>query len=152
MSPARLAMLVQLATTLPLCGLIWLVQVVVYPQFARVGPAEFSAYHAAHARLITLVVGPLMLAELGAAFVGIVARDDRVPPALAWLGLALTGVAWLTTLFASVPQHNVLSAGFDARAHDLLVATNWIRTAAWSARGALLVVWAQRATSAASMH
>jgi len=144
-------MLVQLATTLPLCGLIWLVQVVVYPQFARVGPAEFAAYHEAHARLITLVVGPLMLAELGAAFVGIAAPDEHVPAGMAWLGLALTGIAWLTTMFASVPQHNVLSGGFEARAHEVLVATNWIRTAAWSARGALLLVWAQRATSAASM-
>jgi hypothetical protein len=152
MSPGRLAMLVQLAATLPLCGLIWMVQVVVYPQFARVGPAEFAAYHAAHARLITLVVGPLMLAELSAALLGIVARDDHVPPALAWLGLALTGVAWMTTMFASVPQHNVLSAGFDERAHEVLVATNWIRTLAWSARGALLIVWAQRATAAASVH
>ena len=150
MSPGRLAMLVQLAATLPLCGLIWMVQVVVYPQFARVGPAEFAAYHAAHARLITLVVGPLMLAELGAAFVGIVARDEHMTAGMAWLGLALTGLAWLTTMFASVPQHNVLSSGFDARAHEVLVATNWIRTLAWSARGALLLVWAQRATDLAS--
>jgi hypothetical protein len=36
----------------------------VYPQFGRVGAAEFAAYHAAHARGITYVVGPLMVAAL----------------------------------------------------------------------------------------
>ena len=142
-------MLVQLATTLPLVGLIWTVQLLVYPQFARVGAAEFPAYHAAHARLITVVVGPLMLAELGGALVGVVAPDVRVPPSLAWLGLALTAVAWGTTMFASVPQHEVLSAGFDARAHAVLVSTNWLRTLAWSTRGGLLLAWAHRATTLA---
>ena len=53
MSATRLALLLQLGTTLPLVGLIWLVQVVSYPLFARVGAAEFPAYHAAHARLIS---------------------------------------------------------------------------------------------------
>jgi hypothetical protein len=148
MSPARLAMLAQLGSTLPLVGLIWTVQLLVYPQFARVGLAEFPEYHAAHSRLITLVVGPLMLVEIGAAFAGVVAVDAQMPRTLAWAGLALTGLAWLVTMFASVPQHNVLSAGFDERAHALLVSSNWLRTFAWSARGVVLLAWAQRALAA----
>lgn len=47
MAPARLLLLTQLASTLPLVGLIWLIQVVSYPLFAKVGAAEFPAYHAA---------------------------------------------------------------------------------------------------------
>jgi hypothetical protein len=135
----RAAFVVQLATTLPLVGLIWLVQVVAYPLFARVGTGDFAAYHAAHSRLITVVVGPLMLGELVGALAWVVAADDTVPRWLAWVGLALVAVAWLVTAFASVPQHEVLSRGFEARAHALLVSTNWLRTFAWTARGALLL-------------
>jgi hypothetical protein len=39
MSPGRLALLLQLGTTLPMVGVIWLVQWVAYPLFAHVGDA-----------------------------------------------------------------------------------------------------------------
>jgi len=136
---ARLALLAQLATTLPLVGLIWMVQIVAYPLFARVGAAAFPAYHAGHAQLITFVVAPLMVVELGGAIASVFARPPSMPAAVAWLGLALALALWLTTMFVSVPQHEILARGFDARAHQILVATNWIRTLGWSLRGALLV-------------
>lgn len=137
----RLALLGQLGTTLPLVGLIWMVQVVVYPQFARAGTEAFPAYHAAHSSLITLVVGPLMLGELLAAGAFLVAR----PEWHAWLGAALVLLIWLTTAFVSVPQHGVLARAFDAHAHAVLVSTNWIRTVAWTARGALVLYLTARA-------
>ena len=150
MGPARVALLVQLATTLPLVGLIWLVQVVAYPLFARVNAADFAAYHAAHSRLITLVVGPLMLGELLAAVAWLLVQDGSVPRGVAWTGLGLVAAAWLVTAFASVPQHEVLARSFEARAHEVLVSTNWLRTAAWTARGALLLWATARSGNAAS--
>jgi uncharacterized membrane protein len=138
MSAVRLALLVQLGTTLPLVGLIWLVQVVAYPLFARVGAAEFPAYHAAHARLITFVVAPLMLGELAGALVWLI-PDPALPREVAWLGASLAAVVWLLTMFVSVPKHAVLAQGFDGRAHELLVVTNWLRTVAWTVRGAILL-------------
>jgi len=137
----RLALLIQLATTLPLVGLIWVVQIVAYPLFARVGAPAFVEYHAAHARLITFVVAPLMLAELAGSAAFALARSPLVPPSVAWLGLACTISLWLTTMFVSVPQHDVLARGFDERAWRTLLTTNWIRTALWTARAALLL-WA----------
>lgn len=144
----RLALLGQLATTLPLVGLIWMVQVVAYPLFARAGTDAFPAYHAAHSSLITLVVGPLMVGELLFAGAFVVARPDAVPGWIAWAGAALVLLIWLATAFVSVPQHGVLARGFDAHAHAVLVATNWIRTAAWTARGALLLGVVSRAVAA----
>lgn len=144
----RLALLGQLATTLPLVGLIWMVQVVAYPLFARAGTEAFPAYHAAHSSLITLVVGPLMVGELIAAGAFLVARPEGVPAWTAWAGAALVLLVWLTTAFVSVPQHGVLARGFDAHAHAVLVATNWIRTAAWTGRGALLLAIVSRALPA----
>ena len=146
MSIARLSLLLQLGTTLPLVGLIWLVQIVSYPLFARVGAAEFSAYHAAHARLITFVVGPLMVGELIGAIAGAFFGDRALPPEAAWLGAALAVATWLLTALVSVPKHDLLATGFDQRAFATLLTTNWFRTAAWTARGALLLWAVVRAT------
>lgn len=128
------------AATWFLVGLIWIVQLVHYPLFARVGSAEFASYEAAHANLITLVVGPLMLLELLTAVAILTLWPSSLPGWVAWLGLALVGLIWLTTMLVSVPLHAKLAAGFDAQTHALLVATNWIRTLAWTARG-LLLAW-----------
>jgi hypothetical protein len=137
----RIALLAQLATTLPLVGLIWMVQVVAYPLFARAGAAGFPGYHAAHSAWIGLVVGPLMVGELLAAGLFLLERPAFVPGWLPWAGVTLVLAAWATTAFVSVPMHGVLARGFDAHAHAVLVSTNWIRTAAWTARGAMLL-WA----------
>ena len=135
----KAALLLQLATTLPLVGLIWFVQVVAYPLFARVASADFLAYHASHSRLITYVVAPLMLGELASAMVWTIWPLEDIPRQVAWVGAALAVTTWGVTMFVSVPQHAILARGFDARAHELLVVTNWLRTAAWTARGAILL-------------
>jgi len=137
---SQAAFLVQLGSTLPLVGLIWLVQVVAYPSFLRVGRAEFAAYHEAHARLITYVVAPLMLAELASSFAWAASPDLAEPRSLAWLGFALAAATWALTFFVAVPKHEVLAHGFDAPTIARLVSTNWLRTAAWTARG-LLLLW-----------
>jgi len=122
-------------------GLIWFVQVVAYPQFRNVDAGSFAAYHAAHSRLISFIVGPLMCAELLGTIGGVAWPSEALPRGLAMLGLGLVVVAWGVTAFASVPAHNVLAGGFEPRAHEVLVASNWARTVAWSTRGGL-VLWA----------
>ena len=59
-----LALLAQAATTLPLVGLIWTIQLVHYPLFDGVGAEGFAAYERRHAAAITWLVAPLMLGEL----------------------------------------------------------------------------------------
>jgi hypothetical protein len=63
----------------------------------------------------------------------------RDPSALPLLGLALVAVVWTSTALLQVPAHRKLAAGYHAGAHRRLVRTNWVRTAAWTARGALVV-------------
>jgi hypothetical protein len=46
---------------------------------------------------------------------------------------------WLSTMLLQVPEHGRLSAGYVADAHRRLVATNWIRTVAWTLRSAILL-------------
>jgi hypothetical protein len=120
-----------------MAGLIWFVQVVHYPLFAAVGSAEFAAYSRSHQSLTTLVVGPPMLLEATTAALLVAVRPASVPAWMAWTGVALVAVIWASTALLQVPAHGRLSSGFDAETGSLLVATNWIRTAAWSLRAVL---------------
>ena len=135
----RLLFLVNLGATLFMFGVITLVQVVHYPLFARVGAQAFAAYEASHTRLITFVVFPPMVLELLTGIALVWLRPAFLSPWVAWVGLALIGLIWLSTAFLQVPLHGQLAGGFVAAAHDRLVATNWIRTVAWAARSALLL-------------
>jgi hypothetical protein len=123
-------------------GVVWTVQVVHYPLFGRVGAAGFPAYAAAHVRRISWVVGPAMAAELAAALALVCRPPAGVPGWQPWAGLALLGVVWLSTACLQVPRHERLAAGYDPAVHAGLVATNWVRTAAWSLRAALALAMA----------
>lgn len=136
----RLLFLTNLAATLFMVGVIWMVQVVHYPLFAKVGLEGFRSYAASHNLLISFIVMPAMLLEAGSALLLVLQRPSFVTFGEALVGLLLVGVAWGGTFFLSVPQHNILAQGFDLSAHQRLVATNWIRTAAWTLRGGL-VLW-----------
>ena len=120
-------------------GLIWFVQVVHYPLMGRVGKEVFRAYADAHSRLTSFVVGPPMLLEAATTVLLVPLRPESVTLWQALLGVVLLAVAWLSTYFLQVPCHRVLGNGFDAAAHRFLVRSNWLRTAAWSARGVLLL-------------
>ena len=140
MSLPHLAWVAQLATTLPMVGVIWCVQLVVYPQFARVGAAEFVEHQREHTRRISFVVGPLMLGEVAGALVWAVDTGGIVSSRAALVGLVLLGVIWGATALFSVPQHARLERGFDVRTHRILVTTNWLRTLAWTVRGGLVLL------------
>jgi hypothetical protein len=132
-------LIVALASSWYLTGVIWFVQVVHYPLFAGVGAAGFRDYHTAHTRLTTPVVAAPMLAELLAAALAI-RGVPGVPARLSWAGLALAAAAWGSTAMVQVPLHARLAAGFDGAAHDALVATNLGRAALWTAHALVATV------------
>ncbi len=144
MQPGILILMIQVAATWFMVGLIWLIQIVHYPLFAEVGLDTFSRYSARHQFLITWIVGPVMVAELLTA--AILAWYPPSPPTSLWLkaGLALLLVIWVSTAVLQALQHGRLSAGFDLDRIHALVRWNWIRTIAWTARGLILLVVLQR--------
>lgn len=118
-------------------GIIWLVQAVQYPGFARVAAAEFPVFHAHHCRAIGRVVGPLMVVELFSGMALAVVGE----PLWFWRSMLIALlVIWLSTALWQAPLHARLSR---EGAHDetlrLLVRSNWLRTILWSARSAGLV-------------
>ena len=131
---------VHAVSTLMLAGLIWVVQCVHYPLFALVGEDVFKRYEFEHTRRITRLVAPLMLFEAASAAALIFVIEAPFARTLCVVGLTLLLVNWLSTAFLQVPCHNRLSRGFDGAALHRLLATNWIRTAAWTARGVMSIV------------
>lgn len=136
----KFVLLANVAATLFMVGAIWFVQVVHYPLFEKVGAADFAVYSEAHSRLTGFVVGPPMLVELATAILLLFFRPPGVPVSILWLGLGLVVAIWLSTAFLQVPRHTALGLGFDGEAHSFLVVSNWVRTFAWSLRGAI-VLW-----------
>ena len=132
-------LLVHAAATLFMVGVIWFVQVVHYPLFARVGRPDYSAYSIRHTRLTGLVVGPPMLLEAATAIALVVWTPPGISGSLVWTGLLLVAGIWLSTALLQAPRHTVLGRGFDPAAHRFLVTSNWLRTALWSLRGLVVL-------------
>ena len=136
-------LLLHLFATVFMTGVIWIIQILHYPLLNMVGREHFSAYEAAHTNLITIVVAPVMLLELGLTAWIFFAPPASVPASLNWLNAILLAIIWFSTVFLQVPQHSILSNGFDQNAYRFLVNSNWIRTVAWSARAVIasVMVW-----------
>ncbi len=132
-------LLAHVASTLFMVGMIWTIQVVHYPLFALVGTAQFPAYEAAHSTRITAVIALPWAVQGLTTLALLLAPPDGLPRPLIWSAAVLAVVPVLVTVLASVPAHTALGSGFDAVAHTRLVATNWLRTAAWTAHGGVAV-------------
>ena len=133
-------LLLHVASTLTMVGLIWFVQIVHYPLFSRVGRDNFRRYEMDHQRLVAWIVAPGMLTEMVTAIMLVWCRPIGIEPITLWIGVALLVSIWLITYSVQVPQHATLVLSYDEHVQQSLVRGNWFRTAAWSARG-LLVVW-----------
>ena len=134
-------LLTNFAATWFLVGLIWIIQIVHYPLFANVGQQQFELFSNKHQMLITFIVGPVMVAEILTAI--ILAWYAPYPELTTWfrIGLMLVILIWLSTAFIQVPQHSRLTnSGYDLATIKALVNRNWIRTIAWTARGAILLI------------
>jgi hypothetical protein len=138
----KIVLISQIAATLFLTGVIWIIQLVQYPFFSHFEGGNFTKYHSDYTFWITPVVAPAMIVELACSFF-ILFYPPEIDSKLLYLGLFLTIIIWLSTFFIQVPLHEKLAAGFDADAYKSLVNTNWIRTIAWMLRAFLMIyfVW-----------
>lgn len=123
-------LLLQLAACAAMTGIIWLVQVAVYPLFARLEGPVFTDYHHRYMKQVTFVIAPLMFLEAASCAACLLLGDwrDHVLPTL------LLAMIWASTAVIQVPQHQRLTP----ETVPALVRSNWIRTAAWSTRTLLL--------------
>ncbi|MCC5840907.1 MAG: hypothetical protein JJT96_12375 [Opitutales bacterium] len=129
-----------LGATLAMTGIIWMVQMVHYPQFLVIDPACWQAAHARHCRMMGFLVGPLMLAELIMAH-ALLLWPYPTPAAREGLlvALGLTYLCWGWTIWRALPLHRSLEQAKNAAFIEKLVRENWLRTAAWTAKSAVLL-------------
>lgn len=110
--------------------LIWLVQLIIYPSFEFTDNDAFLAWHEKYTGLITVVVLPLMLGQLGLTLYQLTQEQS-------WstiLCVGLIAFCWIVTFTLSVPAHNQLQTlGNQTETVSWLVLTNWLRTIAWTA-------------------
>lgn len=132
-----LLLLIHAAATLLMLGVILVVQLVHYPLFRHVGTEGYVRYHAEHMTRITWIVAPAMTTELVTAILVAWWRPLGLPAWQTWAGLGLIVLIWALTGLVQVPLHRKLSYGFDGAIHRRLVATNWLRTGAWTLRAGL---------------
>lgn len=157
------AVVLHAAATFALVGLIWFVQVVHYPLFARIGGERLTRYEQDHQRRTGLVVAPMMLAEsISAVWIvwlietdaGAGAADGR---AAAWAGLVLLTTIWAWTFGVMVPIHRRLERpGLSGTEIDVtvmkLVRMNLARAIMWTARGWISLALIMDVTTMTAIH
>ena len=121
---------VHLVATAVLAGMVWVVQLVVYPAFRTAGPtAAWPAYHRRHtSAMATVIALPWAVQGLTVALLLL-----RRPGPLVLLTAVLAAVTVLVTVAVSVPLHGRLAEAYDDDLARRLIGTNWWRTAAWTA-------------------
>jgi hypothetical protein len=114
-------------------AVIWLVQVLIYPNFRFIPDSDFKDFHKRHCDRISLLVSP-MIAQV--FMVAMVLMEGARTPEWIFHATAIVLIHVATAVF-SAPAHTKLGLGKDPRVIDRLILTNWIRTLLWSAE----LVW-----------
>lgn len=109
--------------------LIWMIQLIVYPSFLHYTKENLFSWHKKYTLMISFIVAPLMLAQLGIAIFLIIATPDIYTIT----ALLIIGMLWVSTFLQFVPIHNAISNNnFNIGQLHKLVSRNWIRTVLWS--------------------
>jgi hypothetical protein len=141
MPTTEIILAAQALASAAMCGLIWFVQVVHYPLFARTDTTHSPDYPDENQRRTGPVVIPPMLVEAVTATLIAINTPPAIGRPAALTGLAMVAALWLSTLLVQMPLHGRLKhAGHTPETVAALVQSNWVRTILWSAR-ALLAIW-----------
>jgi len=136
---AEIAAVAQVIGSVGMFGVIWVMQIVHYPLMRFVSDEQFARFETAHRVRISWVVGPLMLIEGVCVLAFLFAPPAGLSWWLPWVGAGVEAIAIGTTAFVSAPLHERLNAHFDEATLHRLVATNWVRTVAWTGRAAVAI-------------
>jgi len=148
---SRTLLVIHVAATLFMVGLIWTIHYVHYPLFANVGESTYVSFQSEHVERIGkllfvpwLTEGITLLGILALAFLG-GHKMLRIPAVINGAAMA---VVLVISGFWSAPAHAKLADGFDKSLHDQLMTVNLIRTLAWTVCG-ICAVWIVLSTWAA---
>ena len=109
--------------------LIWLVQLIIYPNFQYLSNSQRIQWHRFYTPRITIIVAPLMILQLITATY-LLFLDLTLLNSIATLLIVLN---WLITFIYFVPLHAKIDRNnIDKGSLKSLVHVNWYRTVLWS--------------------
>lgn len=120
---------VQIFSCYFLTGVIWAVQLLIYPNFKLLGREDFQKFHQFHMKRITWIVGPVMAAELVSGVWLFIANQNLIYS----VNLLSIGFIWVLTATVNVPTHHRLHFENESTKNKL-VQGNWPRTLIWTLR------------------
>jgi len=132
--PHPMLLILHLVVTAAYCAVLWVVQLLIYPQFERVPTPAFGQYHQEHCRRMGWIVGPIFVIE-GITALILAWQLWALQPILQTASLVFFIIGHGITFVIFVPLHQQLAQG-QANSINMqrLVQLNWFRTAAMTVR------------------
>ena len=139
MLPNNFVLLGHLIFTSIMTGVIWVIQIVHYPSFHFIEKELYTAFQKFHMNKISIIVIPIMLAELITGMMLFLDKSSKSPFLI--ISFVILVLIWLITGVFFSKAHNELIAGYQELVVNQLVAMNWIRTLLWTLRLLLLTCY-----------
>ena len=136
MLPNNFVLLGHLIFTSIMTGVIWVIQIVHYPSFHFIEKELYTAFQKFHMNKISIIVMPIMLAELITGIMLFLDKSSKSP--FLTISIIILVLIWFITGVFFTKAHNELIAGYQELVVNQLVAMNWIRTLLWTLRLLLL--------------
>ena len=136
MLPNNFVLLGHLIFTSIMTGVIWVIQIVHYPSFHFIEKEMYTAFQKFHMNKISIIVIPIMLAELITGMMLFLDKGSKSPFLI--ISFVLLVLIWLITGVFFSKAHNELMTGYQELVVNELVVMNWIRTLLWTLRLLLL--------------
>ena len=136
MLPNNFVLLGHLIFTSIMTGVIWVIQIVHYPSFHFIEKELYTAFQKFHMNKISIIVMPIMLAELITGIMLFLDKSSKSPFLI--ISIIILVLIWLITGVFFTKAHNELIAGYQELVVNQLVVMNWIRTLLWTLRLLLL--------------
>ena len=136
MLPNNFVLLGHLIFTSIMTGVIWVIQIVHYPSFHFIEKELYTAFQKFHMNKISIIVIPIMLAELITGMMLFLDKSSKSPFLI--VSFVILILIWLITGVFFSKAHNELMTGYQELVVNQLVVMNWIRTLLWTLRLLLL--------------
>lgn len=136
MLPNNFVLLGHLIFTSIMTGVIWVIQIVHYPSFHFIEKELYTAFQKFHMNKISIIVIPIMLAELITGMMLFLDKSSKSPFLI--ISFVILVLIWLITGVFFSKAHNELMTGYQELLVNQLVVMNWIRTLLWTLRLLLL--------------
>ena len=121
--------LIRILSDFGLVVLIWMVQLIIYPSFARYKNKDLLPWHRTYTKRLSAIVIPLMFTQIFAVAYQLYKSQEMYTCASA----VLVVLVWILTFTQFVPLHNNISKDYKvAYSVQKLIQRNWMRTALWT--------------------